>query len=118
MDHLDKIILKELLKDGRKSFTDIAKENNVSQDTVWKRYKKMKKEGIIVGSTIQINNRLFGFLGIASLELGVKSQDIENVFNRLTKIPNVLTARTFGPYAFASVTNLRNLDELEQIKQR
>jgi DNA-binding Lrp family transcriptional regulator len=43
---IDIKILKELLKDGRKSFTDIAQEYHLSKDIIWKHYNDMKKTGI------------------------------------------------------------------------
>jgi DNA-binding Lrp family transcriptional regulator len=87
MDELDKRILWELLKDGRKSFTAIAKENDESEDTVWNRYKEMWKKGIIVGATIQYNYKLFGYSAIADVRLAVESQNIDSVLDSLTKWP-------------------------------
>ena len=41
LEEIDVKILKELLKDGRKSFTTIAEEYQTSKDIVWKHYKNM-----------------------------------------------------------------------------
>jgi len=53
IDVINSKILKELLRDGRKSFAEIAKECKTSKDVIAKRYKQMKSKGIIVGVTIQ-----------------------------------------------------------------
>ncbi|HLN89742.1 MAG TPA: Lrp/AsnC family transcriptional regulator, partial [Candidatus Binatia bacterium] len=58
---IDVTILQELLKDGRKSFTTIAKECNTSKDVIWNHYRELKKAGIIVGATIQFNYQKFGY---------------------------------------------------------
>ena len=87
VDELDQRILWELLRDGRKSCTAIAKENDVSEDTVWKRYKEMEKKGIIVGSTIQYNYKLFGYSAPATVRLKVESQNIDAVLDTLNKWP-------------------------------
>jgi Lrp/AsnC family transcriptional regulator, regulator for asnA, asnC and gidA len=87
VDNLDNKILGELLIDARKSFASIAKENQVSEDTVWKRYQKMQKEGIIVGSTIQYNYKLFGYSAAANIRLNVESQHIETVLDTLNSSP-------------------------------
>ncbi len=83
MDDLDKKILWELLKDGRKSFTAIAKTNNVSEDTIWKRYKEMEKKGIITGATIQFNYKLFGYHAVGNVRLNIDSQNINPVLESL-----------------------------------
>jgi DNA-binding Lrp family transcriptional regulator len=40
----DSKILKALLRDGRQSFADIAKDCGVTENKVWKRYKIMEKK--------------------------------------------------------------------------
>ena len=53
IDAINKHILKDLLIDGKKSFTDIAKECGKSKDVITKRFNQMERKGIIVGATIQ-----------------------------------------------------------------
>jgi DNA-binding Lrp family transcriptional regulator len=139
LDELDKRILWELLRDARKSFTAIAKENAVSEDTVWKRYKEMEKKGIIVGSTIQYNYRLFGYSAVANIRLNVESQNITSVLDSLNnqpligsgaKVLDTLTnwpasgegakgaVRTYGsPYTLSMFVIFKNLIELENAKE-
>ncbi len=45
IDDVDTKILKELLKDGRKSFQEIAKECGVSCSSICDHYKEMEKAG-------------------------------------------------------------------------
>jgi Lrp/AsnC family transcriptional regulator, regulator for asnA, asnC and gidA len=139
VDELDKKILWELLKDARKSFTAIAKENDVSEDTVWKRYKEMEKKGIIVGATIQYNYKLFGYSAVATVRLDVESQNIDSVLDTLNNSPligagaKVLDSlnnwplsgkgakgavRIFGsPYTLSLFVLFENLGELEDAKE-
>lgn len=49
LDRTDKEILRHLLEDARKTYTDIAKDLQVSPGTVHVRVKKMEKAGIIRG---------------------------------------------------------------------
>lgn len=60
LEEIDIKILKELLKDGRKSFTTIAEEYHTSKDIIWKHYQNMASAGIIVGATTQFNYPKFG----------------------------------------------------------
>ena len=98
---LDVKVLKELLKDGRKSFTTIAEECQTSKDIIWKHYKDMTKAGIIVGATIQFNYPMFGYSGVAMITLSVESQFVTDVFERLKKIPDITC---FRYYCFSSVS--------------
>ena len=47
LDEYDKLILKELEKDGRKPFSDIAKKMEISNTMVHQRVNRMRAEGII-----------------------------------------------------------------------
>lgn len=123
VDKLDKKIIWELLRNGRKSFAAIARENDVSTDTVWKRYKEMEKNGIIVGATIQYNHNLFGYHALADLRISVESQNIAKVLNHI----NNMTAWTgalriygceFDLMMILLSKTLRNLERVKEIITR
>jgi Lrp/AsnC family transcriptional regulator for asnA, asnC and gidA len=115
---IDAIILRELLKEGRKSFTAIAKENNVSKDIIWKHFKEMKKTGIIVGATTQYNYPLFGYEGIASILISVESHHCNEVFKRLSKKPDIHPFRVYSSrHNIGVVTTFKNLKDLDDIKE-
>ena len=76
IDEIDAKILKDLLKDGRKEFIEIAKEAQVTKDVIWQHYTNLKKKGIIVGATIQLNYAALGF-DVAAVFLS-KSQQIND----------------------------------------
>jgi len=117
IDETDVKILKNLLKDGRKSFMDIAQEYHLSKDIIWKHYNDMKKAGTIVGATIQYNYLGFGYDGVATIMVNVESQFLTQTLERLTKIPNVLSFRLYNlEYNIAVVTTIINLKDLENIK--
>jgi Lrp/AsnC family transcriptional regulator for asnA, asnC and gidA len=118
MDETDARILWELLEDGRKTFATIAKNCNVSQDVVWKRYKEMKENGIIVGATIQFNYRNFGHSGVAMVLLNVESQYVNDVLSRLNKIPDVRSTRNYNATNnISSIAMLRDLSDLDVVKE-
>jgi len=119
LEDIDVKILKELLKDGRKSFTTIAEECHTSKDIIWKHYSEMKKAGIIVGATIQYNYPCFGYEGIASIRLSVGSQHLNELFEQLTKIPNIRPFRIYNSAynigVFATIKNLKDLDNIKEM---
>ena len=118
LEEIDVKILKELLKDGRKSFTTIAEECHTSKDIVWKHYKNMTEAGIIVGATIQFNYPKFGYSGVAMIMLSVESHYVTDVFVRLKKIPDVDSFRYYNAtYNLAAISHLKSLRDLERVKE-
>ena len=118
LQEIDIKILEELLKDGRKSFTTMAKECNTSKDVIWKHYKALKKRGIIVGATVQFNYQKFGYSGIAMMRLSVETQYITDVFERLKKIPDIVTFRHYSStHNLAAISMLKNLRDIEFVKE-
>jgi Lrp/AsnC family transcriptional regulator for asnA, asnC and gidA len=119
LGEIDAYILKELLKDGRKSFTKIAKEYNTSTDVIWKHFKEMEKSGIIAGATIQYNYPLFSYEGVATLLVNVESEHINEVLERLTKNPDIHASRIYNSvYNIGLVTTFKSLKEIESVKER
>ncbi len=118
IDNLDAKILKDLLNDGRRSFGEIARECDVSKNKIWKCYTKLEKAGVIAGATTQTNSVAFGNIAVATILLNVESQHVESIFERVTKIPNLIPIRQFNSrYNIRLVASLRNLKELDQIKE-
>jgi DNA-binding Lrp family transcriptional regulator len=118
IDTVNAIILKELLKDGRKSFTEIAKECDTSKDVIAKRYKKMESKGIIVGTTIQNSPACYDGHFIAAIDIDVEPQKVEEILSLAYKIPKVIQVFRTGYNPSLSLwVVLRKMEELEQIKQ-
>ena len=118
IDETNAKILKDLLRDGRKDFADIAKECNATKNTIWRRYTKMKEAGIIVGATNQMNYASFGYDVIATILLNIESHQVEDTFERIKKTLNLLPIRQFNSrYNIRVIANLRNLKELDRIKE-
>jgi Lrp/AsnC family transcriptional regulator for asnA, asnC and gidA len=78
----------------------------------------MKKAGIIVGATIQYNFPCFGYEGIASILINVESQHLNEVFERLTKISDILPFRLYNSaYNIGVITTIKSLKDLDNIKE-
>jgi Lrp/AsnC family transcriptional regulator for asnA, asnC and gidA len=119
LEEIDLVILKELLRDGRKSFADIARENDLSKDVVWKHYKDMEKAGIIVGATVQYNYQLFGFQGIVYIVVNCESQNFNQVFEYLKNISNILPFQLYNaPYNIGVITSIKTLKEFDELKEK
>jgi len=113
-------LLRALLSYGRTSFNEIAKQCRVSPDLIWKHYKDLKREGVIVGATILFNYQKIG-LNIAMIMMSVEPKNLPDVFSRLEKIPHLKESAFFryynSPYNVAAIARLKNLRDLETVKQ-
>src|SRR5690606_10931998 len=96
LGEIDVKIIKDLLEDGRKNFSAIAGECNVSSATISDHFKKLKKSGTIVGTTLLYNCSVLGFRGLATLLLNVESQHVNEVFERLQKNPYFYPKRQYN----------------------
>ena len=118
IDRIDAKILRDLLKDGRKNFTGIAKEAGTSKNIVWQHYTKMKEEGIIVGSTIELKYANLGYNTMASLFVNVQPQKQNQIVKNILKIPNIYSATPFNTGSdIWVVATLKNNEELEDVNQ-
>lgn len=115
---LDSEILKSLLKDGRTGYYEIAKQCGVSENKVWKRCRAMEKKGVINGATVQINFGSFGFDALATFLIGIEAQQLEQAMELIRNITEIRSYRQYNSvFNIRSVATLRNLNELDYLKQ-
>ena len=115
---LDVRILKELLKDGRIGFDELAKLCNTSRNKIWKHYKALEKKGIVKGATTQVNFGDLGYAALATLLISIDSQKVDQVIDFIGKVKEVQTIRQYNSlYTIRAITTLENLHELDQVKQ-
>ncbi len=60
-DYIDQQILFKLRKDARRAYSQIAEELNISNSLVHQRIRKMKKDGLIKGAEIVIDEKVLGY---------------------------------------------------------
>lgn len=117
LDEVDAEILRSLLKDGRKSFVDIAKECGVTKNKIWKHYKTMEKKGVINGATTQIDFASFGYDALATLLISVETQQIHQVMQYIQKMTEVRAYRQYNSiYNVRAITTLKDLKELDHVR--
>jgi len=88
MDQIDLDIISILQSDGRKPFTDIAKELEVSEGTVRNRVARLLKERVlqIIG---MVDPYRLGFDAPAIISVSVQPPLLETVANTIAKFPEV-----------------------------
>jgi Lrp/AsnC family transcriptional regulator for asnA, asnC and gidA len=90
LDDYDKKILIQLEKDGRKPYSEIAKNLHISNTMVHQRVTRMKKIGILKGAGIILDERKLGYEWSAFTGLVLKEDsDSKAIIEELRKIPEV-----------------------------
>ena len=118
IDTVDITILRNLQRDARTKYTDIANECNVSVDTIIKRYRKLQKQGIITNTTLLLDPRRFGDEVIANFSIDVEPQSIQEVLTYLDKQPDIIfTTHSLGEYDIFTIATARNMNEMNNLKE-
>ncbi|MBN2260512.1 MAG: Lrp/AsnC family transcriptional regulator [Clostridiales bacterium] len=120
IDDADKVILKKLLADARANFSDLAKELNISVPAVVKRFKKMKKIGLIVGTSLVLDLSENKNMFVQAIRIELVDQSYQNeVIEKIKKIKSVLNCiPVIGNYDIFVVAYTRNIDDIKVIRDR
>ena len=91
IDGLDKVILKALMTNARKSINEIAKTAGISGAAVHQRLKKLEKTNLISGSQLVINPKVLGYKTMAFIGIYLdKAIRNSEAVKQLEKIPEVI----------------------------
>ncbi len=116
LDDLDYKILEKLIKDGRKSFTDIADELGVSVGTIRNRFNVFVENELltIIG---RVNPDKIGFHTYAQILIKVRPVDkVTQVADNIAKLPEVsFLAMTTGAYDLEVNVMCRDNEHLVQL---
>lgn len=101
IDSIDRGILKCLQKDARMAFTEIANKLGVSGGTIHQRVKRLEDEGILLGTTVRLNNAAMGMKATVLIGIHLRSaRDSQNVIEQLRQWKEVVEVLyTTGSYA-------------------
>ncbi len=117
-DETDIRILRDLQKEARTNFADIAKECGVSVDTIIKRFQRLQKNGVVKGTTILLDPRHLGFNTITSLELNVDPVHVPEVIDQMKKQQGVVFCTpSMGMHNVFAVTVLKSMTEFNTLKE-
>lgn len=117
-DDIDIKVLRNLQKDARTNFADIAKECSVSVDTIIKRLQHLEKNGVVKGTTILLEPRRMGMDCLASLEVNVDVVDVYEVVAVIKKQPGVVFCTpTMGMQNIFAIAVLQSMKELNVLRE-
>lgn len=120
-DSLDVKIIHMLQEDGRMPLAEIARQLDVSAGVVQARYAKMKKAGLVTGSTLILNMSRIGINFNASIGIVARESQVQEVKRYLEglKLENGkhLVWTAFGKYNIAMAIFLKDSKEVFEIKK-
>jgi Lrp/AsnC family transcriptional regulator for asnA, asnC and gidA len=117
IDQIDITIIRALQKDARVTFSSIARECGVSTDTISKRFRKMKKTGVIKGTTILLNPKSFGYEYVGSFGVDINYPHLRDVVESIRKIPEIIFCNTsMGKHDIFCIAVLKNVRLLGKVK--
>jgi len=118
IDEIDINIIRFLQRDARANFADIAKNCHVSIDTISKRFKRLKKAGVVRGTTVLLNPKSFGFDCVASFGIRVDYPHVREISEFIRKIPEMVFCSTaMGRHNLFALAVLKNVGRLGQVKE-
>jgi Lrp/AsnC family transcriptional regulator for asnA, asnC and gidA len=117
IDQVDLTIIRTLQKDARTNFSSIARDYGVSTDTISKRFRKMKKSGVVRGTTILLNPKSFGNECVGSLGVDINYPHLIEVVEFIRKIPEIIfCTKSMGKHDIFCIAVLKNVGLLGQVK--
>ena len=118
-DKLDLMILSILIADARSNLKEIAKMCGLTSSAVIKRIKRLRREGIIVGTNIVVDAKMFGFPFYATLLIEAVDSIEPQIKQTIRKMERVMVcAESIGRYNLCALVRGRNIEELKNITSK
>jgi Lrp/AsnC family transcriptional regulator, regulator for asnA, asnC and gidA len=119
IDEVDLKLLKELQKDGRKSFREIAEKLDVAEGTVYNRVNKLREEGIIKNFIVDIDYGKLGYDLTTVIGVKVKGGHLPEIEEKIAKEKNVTAVYDItGEYDAIVVAKFPSRDELNKLVKK
>lgn len=118
IDRLDLRLVKELRKNGRQSYVDLAKMLGVVEGTVRRRVKKLLDKNVIKIVAVP-NPRELGYNFVGIMGLQVRMVDLRELADKLIVKPNVCyLAFVTGRYDLVAIVLTHSPQELSQFIEK
>ena len=118
-DKIDLRLIDELAKNSRISFRALAGLLGVSIDTVARRYRKLRKEGVIA-SRIQIDPNKLGYSALANFYMKITPHyEIDSIINEILHYPDVFYAMRFrGDFSVGVMLIVKKVQDILDMGNR
>ncbi len=90
LDKVDLLLLGRLLEDGRSSFSQLARETNLTDVAIKKRFERLKRQGIINTISADLNLDVLGFTKPVFVLLKTEPSKNKHISKRLSEMEQVV----------------------------
>lgn len=115
---LDLAILKELRRDAKQSYRELASKLKIHPNTLMQRIKRLEQEKVLLNYTVDIDYRKIGYDLHAVVMIRTRKAKAPSMWelDSIAKIPNVqMLHATAGGYDAVAVVRVRDRDELVEV---
>ena len=115
LDEIDKDILRILQEDARKSYREIQDQLGISIGTIHNRISKLKKNEIIEGYTLKLNNVKLGYKLTFLIRVQIDGKHTEEILSEVSNKPEVCSVfHTTGEQSAALICRFRESDDVHK----
>ncbi len=118
LDERDRVIIRELLRNARLPYSELARRLGVSDVAVLKRIRRLEQMGVIRGYTIRVSPEALGYRVVSYTGIDVEPEklfDVAEVLKRKDYVKNLYL--TSGDHDLIAVIWARDSDELRRIHE-
>ncbi len=115
LDEIDRNILRILQGNARTSYREIQDKLGISIGTIHNRISKLKKNSVIEGYTLRLNNEKLGYKLAFLIRINCDGKFTEEILNDLTQIPEVCSIfHTTGEQSAALICRFKESDDVHE----
>ena len=113
LDEIDRNILRILQNDARTSYREIQDKLGISIGTIHNRISKLKKNGVIEGYTLRLNNEKLGYKLTFLIRIDCDGKFTEEILEDLKEIPEVCSIfHTTGEQSAALICRFKESEDV------
>ena len=119
LDEIDINIIRTLQKDIRTPLKEIAKQCNISTDTIKNRFNKLIENEVIRGSTIVIDPKKMGQGNLVIIGIKVVQKFSDTVLNMIKKMKGLcVVTKSIGQYDIEAIFLLEDIEQIGITKDK
>jgi len=107
-------IVRELIRNGRETFTEIGRRLHVTEGAIRKRVRRLENKGVILGYDVDVNPKRLGYEINALIGLDTEPEEYVRISKWLTRNKQILKLwRATGDHMFLFECWFKDRKELE-----
>lgn len=119
LDKIDYKIIQHLIEDGRVSFSAVAKDVNLTDVAIKKRFERLKRKGILNAITADLNLKALGYENPIYVQIRTEIGKNKEVVKKLRDFDYIMELyQILGEYNFLAKLIVPNLESAENFIDR